>query len=151
MELVEEGRVPLRKGVERLMEEAHAQGIPIAVCSTSNERAVSKIVQLLKEEVSKDVSIFAGDIVKRKKPSGDIYNLAKRELGLDERNVCVIEDSFIGVAAAREAGMPCVVTRSTYTVAEDFSHAQLVLSSLDDPFTTLGDLTALVEGLRVKA
>ena len=61
--------------------EAIAKGVPVAVCSTSNERAVSTIVRvLLGPEVEAKMRVFAGDIVKAKKPSPDIYNLAAETL-----------------------------------------------------------------------
>lgn len=151
MTLVSEGRVPLRPGVQRLVEEARVEGVRVAVCSTSNERAVGEIVKMLGDGIAKDIRIFAGDVVKKKKPSPDIYLLAKDTLHLDAHNLCVIEDSHIGVAAARAAGMPVCVTKSSYTKDEDFSAAQRVLGSLDDPMTRLSDLTELVDGLRVNA
>ena len=40
MERVESGKVPLRPVVARLVGEAHEVGVPMAVCSTSNEKAV---------------------------------------------------------------------------------------------------------------
>lgn len=56
----------------------------MAVCSTSNERAVSTIVHvLLGPKVEAKMRVFAGDIVKKKKPSPDIYNLAASELKVD--------------------------------------------------------------------
>lgn len=56
----------------------------MAVCSTSNERAVSTIVRvLLGPEVEAKMRVFAGDIVEKKKPSPDIYNLAASELKVD--------------------------------------------------------------------
>ena len=55
--------------------------IPIAVCSTSNERAVSAIVNvMLGDEVAKKMQVFAGDVVPKKKPAPDIYNLAAEKL-----------------------------------------------------------------------
>lgn len=150
MTLVSEGRVPLRPGVQRLVEEARKEGVRVAVCSTSNERAVGEIVNML-GDIAKDIRIFAGDVVKKKKPSPDIYLLAKDDLDLDADNLCVIEDSFIGVAAARAAGMPVCVTKSSYTKDEDFSAAQRVVDSLDDPPVSLSDLTEMVDKLRVNA
>ncbi len=35
----------------------------------------------------------------------------------------MVEDSFIGVKAAKAAGMTCVVTKSSYTGGEDFGAA----------------------------
>lgn len=151
MTLVSEGRVPLRPGVQRLVEEARNEGVRVAVCSTSNERAVGEIVKMLGDNIAKDIRIFAGDVVKKKKPCPDIYLLAKDTLDLDAGNLCVIEDSFIGVAAARAAGMPVCVTKSSYTKDEDFSAAQRVVDSLNDPPTSLSDLTEMVDSLRVNA
>lgn len=88
MELVSAGKVPLRDGVERLVGEAREKGVKIAVCSTSNEKAVAKIVMMLGEDAAKDIPIFAGDMVPAKKPDPAIYNLAATELGLDPAKVC---------------------------------------------------------------
>lgn len=125
------GVVPLRPGVMRLMDEAINQGVPIAICSTSNENAVKTIVRtLLGERISK-IRIFAGDIVKNKKPSPDIYNLAAKELDVDPLRCWVIEDSEIGLKAAKSAGMRCVVTKSVYTKNELFDNADAIVEDLD--------------------
>merc|ERR1719251_651335 len=44
MDLIDEGLIPLRPGVLRLVDEAIAAGVKLAVCSTSNEKAVSNLV-----------------------------------------------------------------------------------------------------------
>lgn len=75
--------MPLKFNVKPLTGEAMQAGIPIAVCSTSNERAVSKIVEvLLGPEVAAVMRVFAGDMVPRKKPDPSIYLLAAKELGV---------------------------------------------------------------------
>lgn len=64
--------------------EAKAEGVPVAICSTSNERAVTAIRDvLLGPEVAAAVRVFAGDCVPRKKPDPAIYLLAASELGVD--------------------------------------------------------------------
>ena len=64
--------------------EAIQAQVPVAVCSTSNERAVSTIVRvLLGPKVESKMRVFAGDVVEKKKPSPDIYNLAALELKVD--------------------------------------------------------------------
>jgi HAD superfamily hydrolase (TIGR01509 family) len=133
MELVEEATMPLRPGVKRLVGEAIDAGIPVAVCSTSNERAVSTIVRvMLGAKVADRMRVFAGDVVPRKKPDPAIYLLAAQELGVDPARCVVIEDSHIGVRAARGAGMRCVVTQSSYTAGEDFSLADAVFDAIGD-------------------
>ena len=68
-----------------------------------------------------------------KKPAPDIYLLALERLGADAADVLVIEDSGNGLLAAVGAGLRCLVTVSDYTVGEDFSEADLVVTSLGDP------------------
>ena len=132
MELIEAGKLPLRPGVQRLVDEAIAAGVSIAVCSTSNEHAVMTVVRvMLGEKRAKKISIFAGDVVPAKKPDPAIYTLAARTLGAEPSRCLVIEDSHIGLMAASSAGMNCIVTTSSYTQNEDFSLADLVVSDLD--------------------
>ena len=70
--------------LKALAGEAIQAQVPVAVCSTSNERAVSTIVRvLLGPEVESKMRVFAGDVVEKKKPSPDIYNLAASELKVD--------------------------------------------------------------------
>lgn len=76
--------------------------------------------------------VFAGGIVTHK-PAPDIYLKVLEDLGLDASECVVIEDSGIGVEAAVAAGLTVLVTVSTYTAEDDFSHAAVVLPSLGDP------------------
>ncbi|KAA8490921.1 CBBY-like protein [Porphyridium purpureum] len=144
MELIQSGKIPLRNGVSELVREAQAKQIPIAVCSTSNERAVSEIVKLLGADAASQIKVFAGDVVAKKKPAPDIYLLAKDTMKLDASRCVVIEDSHIGLCAAKAAGMKCVITKSTYTVNEDFSAADKVFNDLAGDQVTLHTLGALL-------
>jgi HAD superfamily hydrolase (TIGR01509 family) len=114
MDLIDSGAIPLRPGVLRLVDEAIAAGVKLAVCSTSNEKAVSNLVSTLmgKDRAAK-FQIFAGDMVKAKKPAPDIYDMAVDELGLDKTRCVIVEDSFIGLGAAKAAGISCIVTKSS--------------------------------------
>lgn len=136
MDLIEAGELPLRPGVKRLVDEAIAAGLPLAVCSTSNERAVRAVVEvMLGKERAEHITVFAGDAVARKKPDPEIYNLAAEKLALDPARCVVIEDSENGLRAAKAAGMKCIVTKSPYTVDEDFTGADLVVGDLDEGIT----------------
>ena len=53
----------------------------------------------------------------------------------------VIEDSHIGLAAAKAAGMVCIVTKSGYTENEDFAKADAVFPSIGDPPSQNFDLS----------
>jgi beta-phosphoglucomutase-like phosphatase (HAD superfamily) len=132
MELLDGGGMILRPGVARLVDEAIAANIPIAVCSTSADRAVNAVVSgKLGVDRAKKIKVFAGDIVKRKKPDPEIYNLAAKVLSVDPARCVVIEDSQNGLEAAKSAGMNCIVTISSYTGDEDFRLADRVVADLD--------------------
>ena len=47
MEVIESGELPVRPGINRIVDAAHDAGARLAVCSTSNERAVTAVVRRL--------------------------------------------------------------------------------------------------------
>lgn len=144
MEIIDTGRLPLRPGVARIVDEAIAAGMMLAVCSTSNEKAVSLVVErMLGPERRRHFNaILAGDIVKKKKPSPEIYLLAKEKLGIAGTEGVVVEDSRNGLLAAKGAGFRCLVTKSSYTQDEDFTEADRVVDEIGDTIT-IRDLMTL--------
>jgi len=148
MKIIAGGGLPLRPGVARLVDEALEADIPVGVCSTSNERAVNLVVNRMlgAERKSQMAFILAGDVVSRKKPDPEIYNLAAERLSLTPEACLVVEDSRNGLLSAKRAGMKCLVTKSTYTGHEDFSEADHVVDELGEPpgsFITLAQLLEL--------
>ncbi|KAF6157566.1 hypothetical protein GIB67_004504 [Kingdonia uniflora] len=141
MVLIEKKLLPLRPGVTKLVDQALEKDVKVAVCSTSNEKAVSAIVYcLLGPERAGKIDIFAGDVVPRKKPDPAIYLLAASTLGVEPQSCVVVEDSAIGLSAAKAAGMNCIVTKSGYTSDEDFLNADAVFDCIGDPPTERFDL-----------
>lgn len=146
MKIIDSGELPVRKGINRIVDEAYAAGVRLAVCSTSNERAVRGVVHRLlgPEREARFAGIFAGDVVDKKKPDPAIYTLAATKLGLDPRACVVIEDSRNGLLAATRAGMTCVITKSAYTEFEKFTEAAAVYPELGER-VTLNDLEKLLK------
>ena len=134
MKMIESGALPLRPGIKRLIDEAIANKIMLAVCSTSNEKSVNLIVEKLLGEKRKAHfnGIFAGDVVSLKKPDPEIYNLCASKLKLNPQNCFVVEDSRNGLVAAKAAGFNCLVTTNEYTKKEDFTEANFVVDELGD-------------------
>lgn len=132
IDLVESGRLPLRPGVKRLMLEAMEAGLILGICTTSNEKAAHAIAYNILKDIKFNF-VLAGDIVKKKKPDPEIYNLALTKTGLEPQQCVVIEDSRIGVLAAKAAGMHVIATPNYYTEREDLSAADLIVSCLGDP------------------
>lgn len=131
--LVEQGVMPARPGIARIVEQAHSEDWTLAVASTSHEKSVRAVLtHAVGEDLASHFSVFAGDVVPKKKPAPDIYLLAMTELGLASDDAVVVEDSKNGLDAAVAAGLRTVVTVSSFTIDEDFSRASLVLTSLGD-------------------
>lgn len=149
MDLIDEGAIPLRPGVLRIVDDAIAAGVRLAVCSTSNEKAVSNLVStLMGPERASKFNIYAGDMVKAKKPAPDVYNMAVDEMGLDKSRCVIVEDTHIGLGAAKAAGISCIVTQSSYSAGEDFTGADAVVEELGDDTSTgvtLAKLTSLLK------
>jgi HAD superfamily hydrolase (TIGR01509 family) len=137
--LVGEGGLPLRPGIVRIVDEAIAAGVRLGVCTTSNPKFIDAVLDLFgSDRKAKFEFVHAGDCVSKKKPDPEIYELAKRSLGLPAHECMVIEDSRNGLLAAKGAGLPCTITTSTYTVDEDFSEAEIVVPELGDDPVRLG-------------
>lgn len=132
VELIETGKLPLRPGIHRLMEEAMESGLKIAVCTTSNEKAAKAVTEKVLSDIKFD-AVLAGDVVSKKKPDPEIYNLALSKLGLKPEECFVVEDSRNGVLAAKAAGLNVVVTTNGYTENEDVSDGDIIVSCLGDP------------------
>mmetsp|Transcript_22578 Transcript_22578/g.40747 ORF Transcript_22578/g.40747 Transcript_22578/m.40747 type:complete len:284 (-) Transcript_22578:1234-2085(-) len=149
MDLIDAGSIPLRPGVLRIVDEAISNGVRLACCSTSSDKAVSNLIKtLMGPERAAKFQVFAGDMVKVKKPAPDVYNMAVEEMGLDKSRCVVVEDTHIGLGAAKAAGISCIVTKSSYSAGEDFTGAAKIVDELgDSPETgvTLETLTSLLK------
>jgi HAD superfamily hydrolase (TIGR01509 family) len=132
IEMVEAGKLPLRPGIHRFMREAIAGGIQLGVCTTSSERAAHAIAYQILKDIPFKV-VLAGDVVGKKKPDPEIYNLALEKTGFQPAECLVVEDSRNGVLAGKAAGMRVLATTNIYTEQEDLSPADVIVSCLGDP------------------
>ena len=132
VELIESGQLPLRPGIHRFMKEAMEAGLIVGVCTTSNEQAAKAITGKILSDIKFDI-VLAGDVVSKKKPDPEIYNLALSKIGLKPDECVVVEDSKNGVLAAKAANMHVVVTTNYYTEKEDVSGGDIIVTCLGDP------------------
>jgi len=124
--------LPLRPGIHRFMSELREAGIKIGICTTSNEKVAGTVANVILSDIPFDV-VIAGDMVKHKKPDPEIYNMALEIMGIKPENTLVVEDSHIGVTAAKRAGCLVLATYNDYTKQEDLSEADFIVSCLGDP------------------
>ena len=110
-ELIKSGKIKLRKGVVRLIDELANLNIKQFIVTTSGRESLDPF---LNSSLSSHLKYFSEIItyedVSNHKPSPDAYNLAVR-LSKENHNNCIaIEDSNIGVEAARAANINCLLT-----------------------------------------
>lgn len=146
IEMLEAGELPLRPGIYRIMKEARDSNLTLGICTTSNEKAA----EVVAGKIVKDIDfafVLAGDVVSKKKPDPEIYQLALKETGYAPEECVVFEDSRNGVLAAKAAGMPVIATTNVYTEKEDLHEADVIVTNLGDPGGEKGELRHGFEGL----
>ena len=74
--------------------------------------------------------IIMGDEVEYPKPDPQIYKLVADKMKISPSSCLVLEDTAIGVEAARGAGMFVVAVPNRYTKNQDFSRANYVVTDL---------------------
>lgn len=141
-EIVRAGELGLRPGVMRLLREARACGLRLAIATTTSLRNIAVLLETTvgREAMDWFEVIGAGECVSTKKPALDIYYWVLTRMRLEAPACLAIEDSAIGLQAALDAGIPTVITVSEFTVGEDFTGARAVLSDLGElgqPFRLL--------------
>ncbi len=129
------GLVPLRPGVARLIREAAAAGINVALVSNASRASLRPVLRYgLGEELADRIDlVVSGEDVCAKKPAPDSYLLALHKLGLTAAECVALEDSDIGLRAAHAAGVTTVVTTNSNTEGQDFSKAVMVLDGCGEP------------------
>ena len=134
MQLMEQGQVPLRVGVEQLFKQAREQGLRLAIATTTTPENVTALLHNTMGKGSEQwfEVIAAGDIVPAKKPAADIFVYALQKLNLSAQECLAFEDSENGLKSSKGAGLKTVITINDYTKDQDFSNADLILDQFGD-------------------
>ncbi len=135
LDLMHRGAAPLRPGVDRLLDELEAEGIRVAVATTAGRSWVGELLTTLlgPRRAGRFEAVVTGEDVRARKPDPEVYLLALHRLGCAAASALAIEDSEVGVAAAKGAGLACLAVRNGYTVSHDFVHADLVVEDIGGP------------------
>ncbi len=131
-QLVEDGRVEVRSGAERLLRELADGDCRLAVATTGSRGWVDHLLKRLLPDIDFEV-IVCGDEVENRKPDPEAFTVSLEKLALPAGEVVVVEDSAEGVEAAVGAGLACVAVLNGYTENHDVSGAGLVLDGFGNP------------------
>ena len=129
---VNEGAVRLRPGVLALMNEARAQGVQLAIATTTSP---VNIAALLRNAIGPDwrshfLAIGDASSSPVKKPHPQVYLQVLGDMGLPASDCLAFEDSANGLQAATAAGLRTIVTPNDFTAHHDFSGALRVVPDL---------------------
>ncbi|MDR3099589.1 MAG: HAD family hydrolase [Paraburkholderia sp.] len=129
------GGLPLRPGIARLITEAQAAGMPVAIATTTTPANLDALLCAPFGPAwrKRFAAIADAGTTQIKKPAPDVYLDVLRQLGLNGANCIAFEDSANGLHAARAAGVPTVVTPTAYTSHDAFDGALAVLPHLGEP------------------
>ena len=109
--LIKSGKIKLRKGVIRLINELASYQIKQFIVTTSSRESLDPF---LNTSLQSHFNLFSGIIsyenVSKHKPFPDAYNLAIKLSKNLNVNCLAIEDSRIGVEAAKAANLNCLLT-----------------------------------------
>ena len=129
---VNDGAVSLRPGVLKLMDEALAQGLQLAIATTTSP---VNIAALLRRAVGADwrlnfTAIGDASTAPIKKPHPQVYLQMLAALKLKPAECLALEDSSNGLRSATAAGLATIITPTTYTAHHDFGAALRVVPDL---------------------
>ena len=116
-------------GVDALLTAAHAAGVPCGMASNSPRSWVTGNLERLGLASRFDV-VVAVDEVTNPKPHPEPYLRAVAALGASPASAVGLEDTVIGVTAARRAGLYTVAVPGPMSAHHDFAGADLVVDSL---------------------
>lgn len=127
-----QGGPPLMCGVRALLDYLRAQGVLMAVASSTHS---SRVLSNLQQSglLPYFGAVIGGDMVENSKPCPDIYLCACEKLGVLPKEAMGVEDSGNGIRAVAAAGMTAVMVpdllEPTAEIREVFD---LCFRSLDD-------------------
>jgi len=155
VELLQSGAIPLRPGVERLLNEARSAGLRLGIATTTTPENVTTLLHatLGAESIDWFDVIAAGDVVPNKKPAPDIYQYALDEMELSAEECIAFEDSENGLLSSMQAGLKTIVTVNGYTLNDNFDGAVIVLDQLgepESPFTQIKGNAGLASNVDVR-
>jgi HAD superfamily hydrolase (TIGR01509 family) len=125
MELLIRDGLPWRDGIRELISDLANSGYRLAVATSGLTRIVEPTLNAGQIRHLFE-AVVTGDDIHTPKPAPDIYLEAARRLAVDP-SVCVaIEDTDVGVRAAKSAGMWVIAFPNSTTRGMDFGPADFV-------------------------
>jgi HAD superfamily hydrolase (TIGR01509 family) len=134
--------LPVVPGAREAVRRLHADGLALAVASSSNRELIDAVLRRLELEALFRVTVSSEE-VSRGKPAPDVYLEAARRLRVAPERCVAVEDSASGIRAAHAAGMRVVAYPNRHYPPDQEA---LALAEV-----VLGRLSALEDAIAVHA
>jgi HAD superfamily hydrolase (TIGR01509 family) len=128
--LMENGSIPPVPFAFTLIETLKEDGIKTAVATSNFEYRASLVLEQNNAEELIDV-LVSSEKVENTKPAPDAFLLAADLLGVKPEECIVVEDSLIGVEAAKNAGMKVVLYTPEKLFDYEHCEADMILHSFE--------------------
>jgi len=122
--------IPVVPGALELIGFLKENGLKLALASGAPKEFADFIVSNLDLNKEFDEIIGFGDY-SNSKPDPELFLLASGKLGVDPKDCLVVEDSRLGVLAAKSAGMKCVGFANENSGNQDLSRADSIIDDLN--------------------
>ena len=118
-------------GIQAIIEDLHARGVPMAVVSNSIRAEVDLNLRVTGMAHYFPLTVSSNDVT-HGKPAPDPYLLAAQQLGIAPADCLVIEDSVTGATAGLAAGMTTIFHPETDALVERCPQGAVLLRPKGD-------------------
>ncbi|MGC3989099.1 MAG: HAD family phosphatase [Chthoniobacteraceae bacterium] len=137
-DIVREGGLEPLPGVREWLARLQEAGVPCAVGSSSHRENIDLSLEILGLH-DFFTGIVTSEDVNHGKPAPDVFLKAGEKIGRSPQKCVVFEDAFVGIEAARNAGMRVVAVATTNPI-ESLHMADRAVHRLDE--LSIADLAA---------
>ena len=134
-QLVSNDFIKPRIGVLRLVKELSLNNIDQWIVTSASLSSVNSVLRFIYRDKNIPFKgIISGDDVQKSKPSSEAYLLALKKASVNNKNTLAIEDSLVGVKAAKGANIKCIMTLSPWinSITTEMKLADLIVDNLGD-------------------
>lgn len=122
--------VPFLNETISLIKRLKKDKTPLALTTSSTREGTLQILKKGNLENTFDVIVTCEDC-KYKKPHPESYLTTSEKLDVSPKDCIAVEDSSVGIEAAKRAGMKCIALPNSYTEDQDLSQADLRIDSAE--------------------
>src|SRR5690554_7866810 len=126
-----DNELALLDGVHDLITDYYNNDLTLVLASSASMANINRIFERFDLNQYFKAKISGADL-KASKPHPEIFIKAAALAGQPAENCMVIEDSTIGIKAAKAANIYCVGFKSPHSVNQDYTKADKVITSFDE-------------------